>query len=279
MNRTPLHDVDRISCELIERYRAGDQTAFDELAKLHAPLIKHILRASAGAQHAGNLHWREDLRQEALIALARAVRVGGYNSERVSFGTYLHTCVSNRIARYTIQYESLIRVPPNYKNDKLRRQSLRVRKIAKAKGLGGINNPEPMQVTLDNLSASTDTLEAVMYRDEMAQQSTLVAHAMKTLNYRKRDIVYRVANDESFKCIGDAYGISSARVRQIYKVAITQLQRSISNQGHTVNPDLEKRAKYKRQWLRESRERAQQTMALRLKPLTVKLAAQRSKEA
>jgi hypothetical protein len=102
---------------------------------------------------------------------------------------------------------------------------------------------------------------------------------MEVLDDRQRDIVLSVANNEPMTSIGKRHGITREAIRQLHVTAIGQLKRYAKRQGHTVNPDLEKRAKYKRQWLRESRERAQQTIALRLKPLTVKLAAQRSKEA
>ena len=114
MKRTPIHDVDRISCELIARYRAGDQSAFNELVELHTPLITKLVRSSVGNLTPSNAHWRQDLKQEGLLALAIAVRPGNYDPDRVSFGTYLYISVSNRIARYTVQYEGLITTPPNY---------------------------------------------------------------------------------------------------------------------------------------------------------------------
>jgi RNA polymerase sigma factor (sigma-70 family) len=278
MNRTPRHDVDRISCELIERYRAGDQTAFDELAKLHAPLIEKVVISMVGMPTPDNFHWRQDLRQEGLLALARAVRPDKYDPDRVSFGTYLFTGVFQRVHRHAIQYEGLITTPAHYTNPDLELHARKIRKKSKAAGLYSAPDTDLCAVTLDRITAQEDVVETVARNEALEMQRAALQEAMEILDDRQRDIVLSVANNEPMANIGKRYGITREAIRQLHVTAIGQLKRHAKRQGHTVNPDLEKRAKYKRQWLRESRERAQQTRALRLKPLTVTLAAQRSKE-
>ena len=85
--------------DLITAARAGDESAFEALLEAYEPLIDAMSRSFAKATDDSESH--EDLRQEACIAIYKAVQ--SYNSEQaeVSFGLYAKLCVRNRLISYT----------------------------------------------------------------------------------------------------------------------------------------------------------------------------------
>ncbi len=80
----------------LERAQQGDPEATTELFSLYRPMLTHAVTLSyPGLADVG--YSREDLMQEASIALTRAIRC--YDPERgVTFGAYARRCVRNRLA-------------------------------------------------------------------------------------------------------------------------------------------------------------------------------------
>ena len=85
--------------ELIFRVRKGDDVAFSELLSRYTPLIEGSLLRSLGDEFYGL--YSEDLRQEACIALYRAVQSYDNTQAEVSFGLYAKMCLRNRLISYT----------------------------------------------------------------------------------------------------------------------------------------------------------------------------------
>lgn len=85
--------------ELINAARAGDESAFEALLEAYEPLIDSMSRSFANTAEDSESH--EDLRQEACIALYRAVETYDSTQAEVSFGLYAKLCVRNRLVSYT----------------------------------------------------------------------------------------------------------------------------------------------------------------------------------
>lgn len=84
---------------LINAARAGDESAFEALLEAYEPLIDSMSRSFANVADDSESH--EDLRQEACIALYKAVQSYHSTQAEVSFGLYAKLCVRNRLISYT----------------------------------------------------------------------------------------------------------------------------------------------------------------------------------
>lgn len=88
--------------ELINATRAGDESAFEALLEAYEPLIDSMSRSFANT--AEDSESGEDLRQEACIALYRAVQTFDLSQNEISFGLYAKLCVRNRLVSYTRKF-------------------------------------------------------------------------------------------------------------------------------------------------------------------------------
>ena len=80
---------------LICRFRAGDETAFDELLLQYQPLIESLVTKFSSEEHSATS--REDLRQEAAVAFYRSVLSYDLEQRDVEFGLYAKICLSNAL--------------------------------------------------------------------------------------------------------------------------------------------------------------------------------------
>lgn len=82
---------------LVASAKGGDSDAFDQLAsKYHGFLSGYVSSLTVNPAE------RDDLMQEALIGLLRAVR--SYDSSKSGFATYVSTCVRNSVVSYMRHY-------------------------------------------------------------------------------------------------------------------------------------------------------------------------------
>ena len=86
--------TDRAS-ELICRFRAGDEAAFDELLLKYQPLIESLVTKFSSEESSATS--REDLRQEAAVAFYRSVLSYNVEQSDVEFGLYAKICLSNAL--------------------------------------------------------------------------------------------------------------------------------------------------------------------------------------
>ncbi len=102
--------VDRVF-DLICRFRAGDEAAFDELLAQYQPLLESLV-AKFSKEERMELP-REDLRQEAAVAFYRSVMSYDLSQRDVEFGLYAKICIFNalvsklRVKKYPIEVEEL----------------------------------------------------------------------------------------------------------------------------------------------------------------------------
>jgi RNA polymerase sporulation-specific sigma factor len=85
--------------DLINAVRAGNENAFEALLEAYEPLIDTMSRSFANTAEDSESH--EDLRQEACIALYKAVQTYDVTQNEISFGLYAKLCVRNRLVSYT----------------------------------------------------------------------------------------------------------------------------------------------------------------------------------
>ena len=85
--------------DLINDARMGNESAFESLLEVYEPLIDAMSRSFANTAEDADCY--EDLRQEACIALYRAVQTYDVAQAEVSFGLYAKMCVRNRLISYT----------------------------------------------------------------------------------------------------------------------------------------------------------------------------------
>jgi len=83
------------AAELICRFRAGDEAAFDELLLKYQPLIESLVTKFSGEENSATS--REDLRQEAAVAFYRSVLSYDLEQRDVEFGLYAKICLSNAL--------------------------------------------------------------------------------------------------------------------------------------------------------------------------------------
>lgn len=76
--------------------RQGDNTAFAELNQTYAPLIDSMTEKYRRMLE-GSRDDKEDLRQEASVALYRAVMTYDTEQTKVTFGLYAKICIRNRM--------------------------------------------------------------------------------------------------------------------------------------------------------------------------------------
>ena len=82
---------------LVASAKEGDSDAFDLLASRYQGFLSSYISSLPVLPSE-----REDLMQEALIGLLRAVR--SYNSEKAGFSTYVSACVKNSVISYLRRY-------------------------------------------------------------------------------------------------------------------------------------------------------------------------------
>ena len=82
----------------ILKARSGDQESFESIRKSYAPLIEACVRKhTVSGMNAQDV---EDLRQEALVVLYRAVCSYDLDERGVEFGLYAKICVDNGLSSF-----------------------------------------------------------------------------------------------------------------------------------------------------------------------------------
>ncbi|MGM9636766.1 MAG: sigma-70 family RNA polymerase sigma factor [Eubacteriales bacterium] len=91
-NQEGIPDVTDLLC----RIRGNDPTAFDTLCEVYRPLLTAMV-TSAHERYRSYGSEREDLSQEASLALYKAAVSYRMDQEDVTFGLYAKICVRNRM--------------------------------------------------------------------------------------------------------------------------------------------------------------------------------------
>lgn len=112
---------------LLRAAKGGDANALAGLLSAYAPLIESLVHSMQDAET--EVDERDDLRQEASIALCNAVE--HYDAAQgVSFGAFAKVCIRNRLVSYqrkklrrppTVSLETELTAPAPVKSDPLQR--------------------------------------------------------------------------------------------------------------------------------------------------------------
>ena len=87
--------------ELINSVKVGDVVAFEQLSKMYRPLIlSQVSRFMNGGAYLIPDGYRDDLYQEALLALYKAV-CSFIDKDNISFGAYAKVCIRNGLVTAT----------------------------------------------------------------------------------------------------------------------------------------------------------------------------------
>lgn len=78
--------------QLLHRVKAGDSAAFTELCEAFHPLLTSVVEKTC---HSGVSMEKDELMQEARLALYRAADAYDIRQDRVSFGLYAKICMEN----------------------------------------------------------------------------------------------------------------------------------------------------------------------------------------
>ena len=83
-------------CRLIRAVQRGEPTAFDDLMACYAPLLKRMIGSFSKTTVLCEAE-KEDLKQEAAIALYKAALGFDLGQTKVTFGLYAKICIRNRL--------------------------------------------------------------------------------------------------------------------------------------------------------------------------------------
>ena len=88
--------MDEKLTECLQKVKDGTPGAFDDLSLLYRPLILNLVDRFEASMPPGTLA-REDLVQEATLALYRAATTFDAQQSAVTFGLYAKICIKNRL--------------------------------------------------------------------------------------------------------------------------------------------------------------------------------------
>ena len=88
--------MDEKLSECLLNIKAGKSDAFDELSSLYRPLVLSLLDSFDSSMPQAT-QYREDLWQEANLALYRAAQCYDQEQSAVTFGLYAKICIKNRL--------------------------------------------------------------------------------------------------------------------------------------------------------------------------------------
>lgn len=211
--------------ELVRRYQAGDESARDELITRNAGLV-----ATIAGLRGGNADFQEDLRQEGVFGLMKAVE--RFDPSRgVTFSTYASYWIRQAIKAYLLDRSKLVREPRylaakwarGHRYAELAKRTRRPVESLDVTGEGG--GPTRLELLP---SREADPCESVDDADAIGRALRLVDGLLDV----DRDVIRsRFGLDgrerETLREIGERRGITRERVRQIEGRAIKTLQEQI----------------------------------------------------
>ncbi len=103
--------MDESLLRCLETVQSGAPGAFAELSELYRPLVFSLVDSFLSSMPPGTLG-REDLIQEANIALYRAAMKFNLGQEQVTFGLFAKVCIKNRLVSTLRRQRRLAKKPP-----------------------------------------------------------------------------------------------------------------------------------------------------------------------
>ena len=239
--------------ELFKRYRNGDQKAFDLIIKSQQRLVANIafLYCRKGAP-------LEDIIQEGNVGLVKAAERFDYTQYR-SFSNYAKSWILQSISASMTTMPYTVRLPLN--------QLLLYRKVRKFKEkfeqkhgyIPSVNDIEideeldterikfvdslPYNLSsltslfsdLDNKESETNAIDDFINKNE---SKITIKNLLKRLGNRERQIIQRFyginTKEETLSAIGDYFGLTRERARQIKEKTVKHLRDILRSRGIKV---------------------------------------------
>jgi len=225
--------------EYIERYKAGDQRAGEALLKMHEGLIFKYAR-----RYYGKGVDADDLLQEAKLGFLHGVTKfeTGHNCGLTTYGLQW---ARSRAARYLAENQSDIRVPV-YQQHASKIGNSFARHAQNALRLRRLDAPigDEDGATFGDMTADPNAGPDARVEDALVEagHAELLEKLFSTLTDQERTIIQRrlrTDETETLKEVGDSYGLSRERIRQVQERALEKLRYALEDAGVKTLDDLD----------------------------------------
>lgn len=237
--------------ELIKRVQSGDKMALSDLCKKNGRMINYII--SKNFLHVTTIP-EDDLFQQGMLGLIRAAEMFDLSRD-LSFSTYAHEWIYNKISRYILNTEKTIRIPihiypdlckvhkymkscyeetGSYPAEEHIAEDLgiklsRVKLILSIKPVSSLDEPlkEDDCKSLIDFLPDAESIEERMVENDLKTQ--INRYLSRKLNDREKKIItlrygLNGHTPQTLEKVGKLFGISRERIRQIEKEALKKLQ-------------------------------------------------------
>ena len=186
-----------------------------------------ILKIIYRGRFKNRMSW-DDFSQESFVAMTKAV--ASFDASKTKFVSWYSKYVVWHVGRYWESSGTAIRLP-NYIWDSLRTMGEKERMPLIGLAFQGslnekVKDDEADSITvLDNLSDPINYSDLAIDQADQASLKQIISLALADLPERSRDILQRrYFDEETLEQVGDLYGITRERIRQIQAKAIRLVQ-------------------------------------------------------
>lgn len=251
--------------ELVRRIQDGDRHAEAELCQNNRRLVRWFAERYFGSA-AGKVEL-DDLEQEGIMGLLEAAKKFDF-AKGVKFSTYASYWIRQEISRFIKNNVYTVRIPVHRMDqiarvqkaetefDEERNQDKRNKKIAEKLGISVADVEKDLEISNDYIKMSsldakigTDEDTSVMDMQTDTGEKTVeqviededtekrLAEAIGTLKPREQEIVklrfgLKDGREHTFEEIGEKYGLTRERVRQITNRALQKLRETDALSGY-----------------------------------------------
>lgn len=244
---------------LIERWKeTGDETALRVLIERYQSLV-HAKVAKVARSHALTTSHRDDLLQEATLALVKAI--SGFEPDKApSLGAYAGNLIQNALRRYVLDNRYSYRIGTSsserkalYAAFELRREKLRdghetpigdaeIAELQRRTGAPHVTTKRAVEITESQSVALDDAAEHPALGQEGAEHSerlsfekaiAKISPFIATLCPRERRIFESYLSDQDFNAreIAAEFGITPERIGQIRRLLFERLRDHLTKSG------------------------------------------------
>lgn len=199
------------SYALCLRYRGGDKAAGGELLLMHGKLVKHLVKRYCRTD--AKLRVFDDLIQEGCMSMLHAAELFD-PSFGVRFSTYAVPWVRNGVSRYWLSQKDIVRSPFRKIRDGLAIKTISVEDDAFKRAVSRGRDREWTDI-VPNEDVPVDELLADV---DIAEASRVVVEWLDSVTPKRvGDVIRRrhLTGEATLQEIGDAYGITKERTRQL----------------------------------------------------------------
>lgn len=230
--------------DLIRRYQAGDRHAGEILLRAHAPLIAFFAKKYNKGRH--DIPW-EDILAEAQIGFLKGVE--RFDPTRgFKLGTYAPAWIRHKVQRVIADAGNTIRVPVHMRGPQVEGEKRYEREARHALSMAHLDAPlgdTDDSLSLGDILAAPEDVEGGVAEDEERRVlKAVMARALAALPPRLADILRRRTDGQTLEEVGDLYGVSRERIRQLEVEGKRALRRTIGrlrgNEARTIADVVER---------------------------------------